>query len=128
MHDAIRSAQVLPPHEAQSHFVRCLAHPLDTEQSGQGHRLVQVHQGCILCDPRSIAIADPTPSLEFAELRADYRAFMEEHVLPNERAIVAEDRRKQYDTLSSRPAAPARRKQACGCRICRASTAGRRSA
>jgi len=26
---------------------------------------------------------------------------MEEHVLPNERAIVAEDRRKQYDTLQS---------------------------
>ncbi len=34
-----------------------------------------------------------------AELRTRVRAFMEEHVLPNERAIVAEDRRRQYDTL-----------------------------
>jgi len=34
-----------------------------------------------------------------AELRVKVRSFMEEHVLPNERAIVAEDRRKQYDTL-----------------------------
>lgn len=40
-----------------------------------------------------------TPHL--AELRTRVRAFMEEHVLPNERAIVAEDRRRQYDTLQS---------------------------
>jgi acyl-CoA dehydrogenase len=36
-------------------------------------------------------IADPTPSVEFAELRADYRAFMEEHVYPNEMALGRED-------------------------------------
>ncbi|MGZ8740227.1 MAG: acyl-CoA dehydrogenase family protein, partial [Gaiellaceae bacterium] len=36
-------------------------------------------------------IADPTPSAEFAELRADYRAFMEEHVYPNEMALGRED-------------------------------------
>ncbi len=45
----------------------------------------------VLCDPRSIVIADPTLSAEFAELRADYRAFMEEHVYPNEMALGRED-------------------------------------
>ncbi len=35
------------------------------------------------------------------ELRVRVRAFVEENVLPNERAIVAEDRRRQYDTLHS---------------------------
>jgi len=34
-----------------------------------------------------------------AELRTKVRAFMDEHVLPNERAIVEEDRRRGYDTL-----------------------------
>jgi acyl-CoA dehydrogenase len=36
---------------------------------------------------------------ELAELRSRVRAFMDQEVLPNERAIVAEDRRRQYDTL-----------------------------
>jgi acyl-CoA dehydrogenase len=34
-----------------------------------------------------------------AELRVRVRAFMDEHVLPNEAAIVSEDRTKTYDTL-----------------------------
>ena len=38
-----------------------------------------------------MAIADPTASTDFAELRADYRAFMEEHVYPNETALLADD-------------------------------------
>src|SRR5439155_21346078 len=64
---------------------------LDTEQSGQRHRLVPVDHGGILCDPRPIAIADHTVSAEFAELRAEYRAFMDEHVYPNEAALGRED-------------------------------------
>jgi acyl-CoA dehydrogenase len=44
-----------------------------------------------VCDPRSIAIADPTASVEFAELRADYRSFMDQHVYPNEAALDRED-------------------------------------
>ena len=36
---------------------------------------------------------------DLAELRRRTRAFMDEHVLPNEKAIVAEDRTKRYDTL-----------------------------
>lgn len=35
------------------------------------------------------------------ELRTRVRRFMEEHVLPNENAIVAEDRRREYGTLKS---------------------------
>src|SRR6266496_698299 len=38
-----------------------------------------------------MAIADPPASADFAELRADYRAFMEEHVYPNEVALERED-------------------------------------
>lgn len=44
---------------------------------------------------------DFTLAPHLQELRTRVRAFMDEHVLPNERAIVAEDRRRQYDTLSS---------------------------
>lgn len=40
-----------------------------------------------------------TPHLQ--ELRTRVSTFMEEHVLPSERAIVAEDRRRQYDTLQA---------------------------
>jgi acyl-CoA dehydrogenase len=36
---------------------------------------------------------------ELAELRQRTRVFMDEHVLPNEKAIVVEDRSKTYDTL-----------------------------
>jgi len=52
---------------------------------------VPVDHARILCDPGSIAIADPTAAADFAELRADYRAFMEEHVYPNEAALGRED-------------------------------------
>jgi alkylation response protein AidB-like acyl-CoA dehydrogenase len=38
-----------------------------------------------------MAIADPPASADFAELRAGYRAFMEEHVYPNEVALDRED-------------------------------------
>lgn len=36
---------------------------------------------------------------ELAELRAQVRRFVDERVLPSERAIIEEDRQKQYDTL-----------------------------
>ncbi len=38
-------------------------------------------------------------SPQLAELRAQVRAFVDEHVLPNERAIVDEDRRREHGTL-----------------------------
>src|SRR6266480_7405891 len=38
-----------------------------------------------------MAIADSTAAVDFTELRADYRAFMEEHVYPNEAALGRED-------------------------------------
>src|SRR5881397_3868599 len=38
-----------------------------------------------------MAIADPPAAVDFTELRADYRAFMEEHVYPNEAALGRED-------------------------------------
>ena len=38
-----------------------------------------------------MAIADLPASADFAELRAEYRAFMEEHVYPNEVALGRED-------------------------------------
>src|SRR6266480_2742621 len=38
-----------------------------------------------------MAIADSTAAVDFTELRADYRAFMEEHVYPNEAALDRED-------------------------------------
>ena len=38
-----------------------------------------------------MAIADPPAAVDFTELRADYRAFMEEHVYPNEVALERED-------------------------------------
>src|SRR4051812_35007833 len=38
-------------------------------------------------------------SPELAELRQRVRAFMNAHVLPSEDAIIAEDRRKNHDTL-----------------------------
>jgi acyl-CoA dehydrogenase len=42
---------------------------------------------------------DFTLTPELSSLRARTRGFMDEHVLPNERAIVDEDRTKKYDTL-----------------------------
>jgi alkylation response protein AidB-like acyl-CoA dehydrogenase len=38
-----------------------------------------------------VAIADLAPTVQLAELRARYRAFMEEHVYPNERALEDDD-------------------------------------
>jgi acyl-CoA dehydrogenase len=38
-----------------------------------------------------VAIADPPAAADFAELRADYRAFMDQHVYPNEVALDRED-------------------------------------
>jgi acyl-CoA dehydrogenase len=52
---------------------------------------VPVDHEAILCDPRPIAIADPTTVTELAELRGEYRAFMDEHVLPAEAALSRED-------------------------------------
>jgi len=38
-----------------------------------------------------VAIADLAPTTELADLRAKYRAFMEEHVYPNEQALETDD-------------------------------------
>jgi acyl-CoA dehydrogenase len=38
-----------------------------------------------------VAIADLAPTAELADLRAKYRAFMEEHVYPNEQALETDD-------------------------------------
>ncbi len=43
------------------------------------------------CDANRVAIADLAPTDELVGLRARYRAFMEEHVYPNERALSADD-------------------------------------
>jgi acyl-CoA dehydrogenase len=43
------------------------------------------------CDANRVAIADLAPTDELVRLRARYRAFMEEHVYPNERALSADD-------------------------------------
>ncbi|MFO0563330.1 MAG: acyl-CoA dehydrogenase family protein [Polyangiales bacterium] len=40
-------------------------------------------------------------SPELASLRATVRAFVDEHVIPNEAAIIAEDRELRYDTLQA---------------------------
>jgi acyl-CoA dehydrogenase len=36
---------------------------------------------------------------DLADLRQQVRAFMDEHVLPNEKAVILEDRERRYDTL-----------------------------
>ena len=38
-----------------------------------------------------MTIADLRPTDEIVELRGRYRAFMEEHIYPNERALTTED-------------------------------------
>src|SRR5688572_15195991 len=43
------------------------------------------------CDANRVAIADLAPTDELVGLRARYRAFMEEHVYPNERALSSDD-------------------------------------
>jgi acyl-CoA dehydrogenase len=91
VHDATGGAEVLPPREASPYFFRRLGHSFDAEEAGQGHGLMPIDHAGILCDPGSMAIADSTASSDFAELRADYRAFMEEHVYPNEVALGRED-------------------------------------
>jgi acyl-CoA dehydrogenase len=91
VHDTARGAQVLPPRKASPNLFRRLGHAFDAEETGQGHRLMPIDHAGILCDPGSMAIADHTASTDFAELRADYRAFMEEHVYPNEVALARED-------------------------------------
>ena len=91
VHNTAGGAQVLPPREASPHLFSRLGHCFDAEEAGQWHRLMPVDHPGILCDPGPMAIADPTASTDFAELRADYRAFMEEHVYPNEAALGRED-------------------------------------
>src|SRR5437667_706305 len=54
-----------------------------------------------------MAIADPPASADFAELRADYRAFMEEHVYPNEVALEREDDAAQHLIVELRARAKA---------------------
>jgi acyl-CoA dehydrogenase len=44
-----------------------------------------------LCDRIYVAIADAMLREDFSELRAEYRAFMDEHVYPNEDALSRED-------------------------------------
>jgi alkylation response protein AidB-like acyl-CoA dehydrogenase len=44
-----------------------------------------------MCHRIQVAIADATVREDFAELRAEYRSFMEEHVYPNEEALNRED-------------------------------------
>jgi acyl-CoA dehydrogenase len=44
-----------------------------------------------MCHRIHVAIADATLREDFAELRAEYRAFMDEHVYPNEEALNRED-------------------------------------
>jgi acyl-CoA dehydrogenase len=44
-----------------------------------------------MCHRIHVAIADATLREDFAELRAEYRAFMDEHVYPNEEALDRED-------------------------------------
>ena len=36
---------------------------------------------------------------ELAELRKQVRAFVDERIIPNERAVIEEDRHRRYDTL-----------------------------
>ena len=48
-------------------------------------------------------ITDPTTSIDFAELRAEYRAFMEAHVYPNEVALGREDDAAQELIVELRP-------------------------
>ena len=43
------------------------------------------------CDANRVAIADLAPTNELVGLRARYRAFMEEHVYPNEPVLDRED-------------------------------------
>jgi acyl-CoA dehydrogenase len=43
------------------------------------------------CDANRVAIADFAPTDELVGLRARYRAFMEEHVYPNERGLSTDD-------------------------------------
>src|SRR5437667_1745345 len=54
-----------------------------------------------------MAIADPPASADFAELRADYRAFMEEHVYAHEAALGREDDEAQELILELRARAKA---------------------
>jgi acyl-CoA dehydrogenase len=91
VHDTAGGAQVLPPRESSPNLFRRLDRGFDAEETGQRHRLMPIDHACILCDPGPMAIADPTASTDFAELRAEYRAFMEEHVYPNEAALGRED-------------------------------------
>jgi alkylation response protein AidB-like acyl-CoA dehydrogenase len=43
------------------------------------------------CDANAVAVADLRPTAEVLELRSRVRAFMEQHVYPNERALDRED-------------------------------------
>src|SRR6266576_5228829 len=56
-----------------------------------------------------MAIANPPAAVDFTELRADYRAFMEEHVYPNEAALGREDDAAQDLIVELRAVAKAER-------------------
>jgi len=84
-------ATARPPGQAPTHLVVRGVDGRDAEEPGQRHRLAPVDHPAILCDPRTIAIADLITSTELAELRNEYRAFMEEHVLPVEPDLLRED-------------------------------------
>src|ERR671910_2822671 len=58
------------------------------------------------CDATRMAVADLRPTDEIVELRARYRAFMEEHVYPNELALDGED--DEADALVARLRAAAK--------------------
>ena len=73
-----------------------------------------------------MTIADLRPTDEIAELRAAYRAFMDEHVYPNEPALDRED--DDADALVARAPRASRESRDCGLRTCRPRPAARAGA
>ena len=73
-----------------------------------------------------VAIADLRPTDEVLELRARVRAFMEEHVYPNEPTLNRED--DEADALVERLRGARARSRACGRRTCRPRPAARAGA
>ena len=68
--------------------------------------------GICPCDANAMTIADLRPTDEIVELRGRYRAFMEEHVYPNEPALDRED--EAADVLVAELRAPRARAGAVG--------------